>query len=48
MYSPPDPGEIQRPSSGCEACGGPVRTYKQGIDWFCWKCAPRERRITGR
>lgn len=31
MYSPPDPSKMQRPSGGCEACGGPVHTYKQGI-----------------
>ncbi|MEV0477063.1 hypothetical protein [Streptomyces prunicolor] len=28
----------QRPAGGCERCGGPVRTRKDGHGWTCARC----------
>lgn len=34
---------MQRPSGGCEMCGGPVRTRKSGA-WLCSDCHRQEER----
>ena len=30
--------KMQKPSGGCQNCGGAVRTYKSGWGWVCAKC----------
>ena len=34
--------KMQRPSGGCQNCGGALRTYKpNGVGWVCSECARR-------
>jgi hypothetical protein len=40
--------QMQRPSGGCDCCGGPVRTYTTGIGWMCSKCIREERYVLDR
>jgi hypothetical protein len=40
--------KMQRPSGGCQNCGGAVRTYKpNGVGWVCSECARRLLRPDG-
>ena len=35
----------QRPSGGCEKCGGTVRTHKEDFGWMCTKCVKASGRV---